>query len=61
MWHRPTTPALKQPVNVENVQTNLVSVMGKKFQQQGYVVITKTVYGSTAEFLRQIQDKTQRK
>jgi hypothetical protein len=24
-------------------------------------VITKTVYGSTAEFLRQIQDKTQRK
>ena len=34
--------------------------MGKKFQQQGYVLITKTVYGSTAKFLRQIQDKTQR-
>jgi hypothetical protein len=34
--------------------------MGKEFQQQGSVLMTKTVYRSTAEFLRQIQDKTQR-
>jgi len=33
-------------------------MMGKEFQQQGYVLITKTTYGHTAKFLRQIQDAT---
>jgi len=33
--------------------------MGKKFQQKGYVLIKKAVYGNTAEFLRQIQEKKQ--